>query len=123
MSYLVIAPNGRIFAQDTDWNDAVDVAVSLSLKWGVLFRVGLANDKPAPFHRERLRVAEEARTYVKLVLTHPKSISTEKAKSRFESAKRDLNRALVALHELNGSDLVERRALNHPIKGFRSDVV
>jgi len=119
-NYEIIAPNRRAYATAESWTEACDKAVDLSLRWGVLFRVRRINDTPALFQKERLAVLEASMNYIEMARKWPKSISTEKAKTRFEAAKRKLDTLIQVQNELKGSDFEERHVLSHPIKAFRT---
>lgn len=119
-NYEIVAPNKKRYGTAITWNEAVDKAVELSLSWGVRFSVRRMYESTLPFQRERLRVLETSLDYLELARTHPKSISCQKAKSRFETAKRKLDILMEVHKEFEGSDFTERHEFNHPVKGFRT---
>lgn len=119
-NYEIIAPNKRAYASADSWTEACDKAVDLTLKWGVLFRVVRTQEAQGPFQRERLAVQEAAMDYIEIARKWPKSISAEKAKRRFDAAKRKLDTLMQVHEELRGSDFDERHALSHPVKAYRT---
>lgn len=106
------------------WNEAVDKAVDLSLKWRVPFRVRRAVDlkDELPFRSERLRVMRAAMDYIELKRDFPKSIKTEKALTKLQALQRKLALIEESYRSLQGTDVFERNLLNHPVKAFRTDL-
>lgn len=122
-NYEIIAPNKRPYATATTWSEACDIAVDLSLKWGVLFRVRRLHEAQGTFQKERLKVLERSLEYIELARKWPKSLAAEKARIRFETSKRKLD-ALIESHNAirNSEDFANRVSLSHPVKGFRTDI-
>lgn len=102
-TYAVLAPNHRVAAYASTWNDAVDKAVDLSLRWNMRFSVQRQEPGTLPFQRERSEVLRRAMTYIELARQWPDASRTAKARTHFETAKRKLDRLIQVHSELTGT--------------------